>query len=109
MISSLAKLVFLVYVVGGCFSFVLGRKKKNKAKGCSCGSSRDSTTVKVSIDSIDSMSVDEPTTWTPPPKHKRVRTISSMSKASNFSGTSNVSNLSERDQMWLQAFRYAGR
>lgn len=76
---------------------------------CESCDSANGSSVKMSINSLDTMSVDEPSTWTPPPKHKRVRTISTMSKASTFSGTSNISNLSERDKMWLQAYKFGGR
>ena len=86
--------------------FIWKRKRcQRKRKSLSCTECQSAS--EESIDSIDSMSVEEPTTWQMTPKgKKRIRTISG---ASNFSGTSTFSTLSERDKMWLQAFRYAGR
>lgn len=101
-------LVALFFIIAGCFSFFIRKEKRRcrrKGKSCSCRNSQ--TSSEESIDSIDSMSVVEPTTWQMPPKgRKRTRTISG---ASNFSGVSTMSTLSEKDRMWLQAFRYAGR
>lgn len=101
-------LVVFLFIIGGCFPIVIRKKRmkcQRKGKSCSCTDSQ--TSSQESIDSIDSMSVVEPTTWQMPPKgRKRTRTISG---ASNFSGTSTMSTLSEKDRMWLQAFRYAGR
>lgn len=101
-------LVVVLFIIGGCFPIVIRKKKMRchrKGKSCSCTDSQ--TSSKDSIDSIDSMSVVEPATWQMPPKgRKRTRTISG---ASNFSGTSTMTTLSEKDRMWLQAFRYAGR
>lgn len=101
-------LVVLLFIIGGCFPIVIRKKKmrcQRKGKSCSCTDYQ--TSSQESIDSIDSMSVVEPTTWQMPPKgRKRTRTISG---ASNFSGTSNLSTLSDKDRMWLQAFRFAGR
>lgn len=101
-------LVAFLFIIGGCFPILIRKEKircRRKGKSCSCRNSQ--TSSEESIDSIDSMSVVEPTTWQMPPKgKKRTRTISG---ASNFSGTSTMSTLSEKDRMWLQAFRYAGR
>ena len=101
-------LVAFLFIIGGCFPFLIRKEKircRRKGKSCSCGNSQ--TSSEESIDSIDSVSVVEPTTWQMPPKgRKRTRTISG---ASNFSGVSTMSTLSEKDKMWLQAFRYAGR
>lgn len=101
-------LVAFLFIIAGCFSFFIRKEKRRsrrKGKSCSCRNSQ--TSSEESIDSIDSMSVVEPTTWQMPPKgRKRTRTISG---ASNFSGVSTMSTLSEKDRMWLQAFRYAGR
>ena len=101
-------LVAFLFIIGGCFPILIRKEKircRRKGKSCSCRNSQASS--EESIDSIDSMSVVEPATWQMPPKgRKRTRTISG---ASNFSGTSTMSTLSEKDRMWLQAFRYAGR
>lgn len=98
----------ILFIIGGCFPIVFRKRKmrcQRKGKSCSCTDSQ--TSSQESIDSIDSLSVVEPATWQMPPKgRKRTRTISG---ASNFSGTSTMSTLSEKDRMWLQAFRYAGR
>ena len=100
-------LVFLFFI-GGCFPIVIRKKKiRCQRKGHSCSCTDYQTSSQESIDSIDSLSVVEPTTWQMPSKgRKRTRTISG---ASNFSGTSTMSTLSEKDRMWLQAFRFAGR
>jgi len=99
-------LVVFLFILGGCFPIVI-RRKKLRRKGRSCSCTEAQTTSQESFDSLDSMSVEEPTTWQMPYKgRKRIRTISG---ASNFSGVSTMSNLSERDRMWLQAFRFAGR
>jgi len=107
MSASARILVAFLFIIGGCFPFFIRKEKmrsRRKGKSCSC---RNSQSSEESIDSIDSVSVVEPTTWHMPPKgRKRTRTISG---ASNFSGVSNMSTLSEKDRMWLQAFRYAGR
>ena len=105
--ARLLRLLFVVFLffVGGCFPVVL-RKKKKKSSKCKCCTGSASPS-EISIASLDSMSVEEPTTWKLPPKGtKRIRTISG---ASNFSGRSNLSTLSERDRLWLQAFRFSGR
>ena len=101
-------LVVFLFIIGGCFPFVIRKKKMRcRRRGNSCSCTEYQTSSQESMDSIDSMSVVEPTTWQMPPKgRKRTRTISG---ASNFSGTSTMSTLSEKDRMWLQAFRYAGR
>ena len=107
--SRLVRVVFLVFIflVGGCFPIVLRRKKRCSTKGKCCAGGDSRSESEHSFNSIDTMSVEEPTTWKMPPKGKeRRRTISG---ASNFSGTSHLSTLSERDRMWLQAFRFAGR
>lgn len=101
-------LVVFLFIIGGCFPFVTRKKKMRcRRRGNSCSCTDYQTSSQESIESIDSMSVVEPTTWQMPPKgRKRTRTISG---ASNFSGTSTMSTLNEKDRMWLQAFRYAGR
>ena len=100
-------LVFFLFIIGGCFPMLFKAKRKYKKSCCFKKSDMDSSSCGERSLSFDSMSVEEPTTWKMPPKRNpRIRTISG---ASNFSGTSNISNLSERDRMWLQAFRFAGR
>ena len=101
-------LVVFLFIIGGCFPVVIRRKKlKCQRRGKSCSCTDTHTSSQESFDSIDSMSVVEPTTWEMPPKgRKRTRTISG---ASNFSGASTMSTLSEKDRIWLQAFRFAGR
>ncbi|CAH3145470.1 unnamed protein product [Pocillopora meandrina] len=101
-------LVAFLFLIGGCFPIVIRKKKMRcQRNGRSCSCTDYQTSSQESIDSIDSMSVEEPSTWQRPAKgRKRTRTISG---ASNFSGTSTFSTLSEKDRMWLQAFRFAGR
>lgn len=101
-------LAVFLFLIGGCFPFVIRKKKiKYQRKGQLCSCTDYQTSRQESIDSIDSVSVVEPTTWHIPSKgRKRIRTISG---ASNFSGTSTMSTLSEKDRLWLQAFRFAGR
>lgn len=101
-------LAVFLFLIGGCFPFVIRKKKiKYQRKGHFCSCTDYQTSRQESIDSIDSVSVVEPTTWHIPSKgRKRIRTISG---ASNFSGTSTMSTLSEKDRLWLQAFRFAGR
>lgn len=103
-----SKVLIWVFFIGGCFPIVIRKKKiRCQRKGHSCSCTDYQTSSQESIDSIDSLSVVEPTTWQMPSKgRKRTRTISG---ASNFSGTSTMSTLSEKDRMWLQAFRFAGR
>lgn len=101
-------LAVFLFLIGGCFPFVIRKKKiKYQRNGHFCSCTDNQTSRQESIDSIDSVSVVEPTTWHIPSKgRKRIRTISG---ASNFSGTSTMSTLSEKDRLWLQAFRFAGR
>ena len=94
-----AGILYVLFLLGGCFPFVFFKRKRQRAQD-----RRKGHVEKGNASTSQRTASDVEKHRLPDQQNKTTRTF--CSRASHFSGPQ---NFSDRDKLWLQAFRYGGR